>query len=283
MRALAAAVACAAALVAVLLAAYAIGPVERLDADALTGFGNLRNPERVPVAEFVAHLADPLPLLVLLVGVCGAGIALGRTREAAAAVFVVLAANVTTQALKVFLAHPRLQPLGGGVGPVAFPSGHATAATSIAVAAILVAPRRARAAVAACGAAFALAVGLSIILLDWHFPSDVAGGMLIATGFGCLALAMLAAAGSRRPPPVAPAGGLEPGPGGRPELEALAIGAGIAILVAVLASAGELLDYARANTAAAAAAVSLTLVCAVLMVLLTALAGSTERAIGSNA
>jgi hypothetical protein len=87
------------------------------------------------------------------------------------------------------LAHPR-----GGfgefhVGAEAFPSGHATAAMSLALAAILVAPARLRPLVALVGAGFALAVGFAIVSLDYHFPSDVAGGYLVATGwcFGALA------------------------------------------------------------------------------------------------
>lgn len=265
LRPLAAALACALALVGVLLAAYAVGPIERLDADALTGFGNLRSPERVPVADFVAHLADPVPLLAMLAGLGALGLSWGRPRHVAAAVFAVVGANVTTQLLKVFLAHPRLQPLGGEVSPVAFPSGHATAAMSVAVAALLVSPRRYRPLGAAAGAAFALAVSLSIVVLDWHYPSDVLGGMLIATGFGFLGIAGVRAletvvpdAGDERPG--SPAAGDE-----RVGLEVAAAALGAAALVVGLASAGELLDYARANTAATAAAATLTLASAALV------------------
>ena len=84
---------------------------------------------------------------------------------------------------------------GHGVGPVSFPSGHATAAMSMAVALVLVAPRGHRWAAVILGAAYALAISVTVIILGWHYPSDVLAGTLVATGFGFLAIAGLRAAG----------------------------------------------------------------------------------------
>ena len=44
--------------------------------------------------------------------------------------------------------------------------------------------------VALVAAAFALAVGFAIVSLDWHFPSDVAGGYLLAAAWCFAALAV---------------------------------------------------------------------------------------------
>jgi membrane-associated phospholipid phosphatase len=251
-RALAAAAACAGVLAAVLLAAYAIGPVERFDARALIGFAEAYTPDRGEVAELVAHLADPLPLAAMLLALCGLGALAGRPRHAVAALFVVGGANVTTQLLKLALAHPRVNPT---VDPVAFPSGHATAAMSISLAAVLVAPPSLRPAVGALAAAYALAVSLAILLLDWHYPSDVLGGMLVAACFGFLALAGLRLAEHRWPRPDSPArAGSRRLRVARALLEALVAAAAAAVLVIGLARLEGAFAYARFSTAAAAAA-----------------------------
>ncbi len=78
----------------------------------------------------------------------------GRRAHLIAALAAVAGAAVTTQLLKV---GPRPSAgaagLGHGIGPVSFPSGHATAAMSMAVALVLVAPRGHRWAAVVLGAA----------------------------------------------------------------------------------------------------------------------------------
>ena len=193
---LAAWIGCALALVLLALVAYGIDAAQRADATLLTKF-IARDDSFGPFAEAIAHLADPLPLLLLLIGACAIALRRGRPLEAVAAIVVVAGANLTTQALKVALAHPRYQSVLGSdqLGAVAFPSGHATAATSIAIAFALVVPRNWRLAVAAIGTWFVLAVGCSAMVLAWHFPSDVVGGILVACGWGFAALAALRALG----------------------------------------------------------------------------------------
>ncbi len=198
---LGAAAACAITFLALLAFAYGVSPTARLDATALHGLAALRGPWTDPVAHLFTRLADPLPLLVMLGGVFACGWALGRRRQAVAAVALVASANVTTQILKLVLAHPRVQPALGGdpLGPEAFPSGHATAAKSIALAAVLVAPARWRAGVAAVATAYVVGVCTSVLVLAWHFPSDVVGGLLVASGFFFSAVAaMRAVPGSYR-------------------------------------------------------------------------------------
>jgi hypothetical protein len=70
---------------------------------------------------------------------------------------------------------------------------------ALALAAILVAPQAWRPIVAIGGAIFALAVSESVMLLAWHFPSDVAGGYLVATSSALTTLAALRAAEQRWP------------------------------------------------------------------------------------
>jgi membrane-associated phospholipid phosphatase len=188
---LAAWLACAGALVLLALVAYGIDAAQRLDADLLARFAVHRGSGFGDLAQLLVIFGDPLPLLLMLGA--ASGIALWRQRplDAVAAVIVVAGASLTTQVLKVLLAHPRYQPVLGEhqLSSIAFPSGHATAAASIAIAFAFVAPPRARPAVVAAGACMVTAVGCSVLVLRWHFPSDVLGGILVACGWGFAVLA----------------------------------------------------------------------------------------------
>jgi membrane-associated phospholipid phosphatase len=204
---LAAWLACAAALVLLALVAYGIDAAQRLDAELLTKFIRREDSPAGSLAEVLVHFGDPLPLLAMLAVACGIALRRRRPLDALAAVIVVAGANLTTQALKVLLAHPRFQSILGGeqFGAVAFPSGHATAAASIAIAFLFVVPRNLRPAVAAAGTCLVAAVGCSVMILGWHFPSDVVGGILVASGWGFAVLAalrMAKRAAAPRPPQV---------------------------------------------------------------------------------
>jgi len=187
-RLLSAAAACVVALMALLVVVYESERGAVADERALEGFGELQRPRLVELADAVANAADPAPFaLITVVLVLFAVVRSGVVRGLGAGTILV-GANVTTQVLKPILANPRGTFGEYGVAAEAFPSGHATAAMSIALVAVVVAPRRLRPLVAVGAAGFALAVGFSITALDWHFPSDVAGGYLVAAAwcFGVL-------------------------------------------------------------------------------------------------
>lgn len=247
---------CAVGFGALLVFAYAIGPAERLDATALHGLGTLRGPWTDPIAHLLTHLADPIPLVVMLAALFAWGWTLGRRRQALAALALVAGANVTTQVLKVVLAHPRVQPALGldQLGPAAFPSGHATAAMSIALAAVLVAPAPWRAAVASVATAYVIGVCTSILVLIWHFPSDVLGGMLVASGFFFVAVAAVRSIPD--PGREALRGGVGPAASRRLAEAALPLLGAIGVLA--LLRAPDLLAFARLHTVATAAALALT-------------------------
>ncbi len=107
-----------------------------------------------------------MPLGVMLLATCGLALVAGRRREA--------------------LAVDRHAPWTN-----AFPSGHATAAASIAISLALVAPPRLRPLAIAIGTGLTAVVSVAVIALQWHYPSDVLGGILIASGWGFAALAAL--------------------------------------------------------------------------------------------
>ena len=75
------------------------------------------------------------------------------------------------------------------IGAASWPSGHSTAAMALALCAVLVARAALAAVAAALGGAYAVAVGFAVVLLGWHYPSDVLGGYLMAGTWTALGLA----------------------------------------------------------------------------------------------
>ena len=198
---LAACFACAAALGLLIVLAFGVDASRHLDGRMFLRLAEHRHSDGGTLADAVANLADPLPLLGMLAVACGIALLRGRSSDALAAVLVVAGANVTTQLLKVLLAHPRVKAAIGGdpFEPNTFPSGHTTAAASLAIACAFVAPTAWRGLTLALGAAFALAVGCSVVVIGWHYPSDVLAGLLIAAGWGFAILAATRAIASRSP------------------------------------------------------------------------------------
>ncbi len=193
---------CAAAIAPLAVAAYSYDPAETLDRHLLFDLRREAGLGHTFAAAFV-NLGDLGALLAMLAVVCAIGLAFGRRRE----VLVVAGANVTTQVLKGVLEHARTKAFEHGwelPWPNSFPSGHTTAAASIAVALLLVAPAGYRLLAAAVGAALTGAVGLSVVILGWHYPSDVLGALLVVATWG------LCAVGYLRQRRLMPEVGLEP-------------------------------------------------------------------------
>lgn len=258
-NALTGAIAIAALLPLVYLTAVHVGPVHWLDAAILNGFTNLNGPDVKPVAKFLATLCDPENFVWFAALLVGIALVRRRPRTAAAVVVVLLGASVTTQLLKPALASPRTSPLLDDVGqilPASWPSGHATAAMSLALCAILVAPARRRPWVAALGALFAVAVTFSFLTLDWHYPSDVLGGFLVATTWTLAAVAAVWWSEERWPRREA---GAAPPPL-REVLAPVGISATCAALlvgVVLLARPEQVVSYAHEHTAFVAGAAAL--------------------------
>jgi membrane-associated phospholipid phosphatase len=100
-------------------------------------------------------------------------------------------APLSAELLKPLLAHPHDQLGPKYITNASWPSGHATAALTLAWCAVLVAEPARRGLVAMLGLAFSAAVGVALLVLAWHMPSDVIGGYLLATLWVALALAVL--------------------------------------------------------------------------------------------
>jgi membrane-associated phospholipid phosphatase len=178
--------------------AFHVGAVERADVKILGGFTDLHRVHVDPIAQFIADLCNPNPYVYFAGAVVLIALARRRTGVALVIAAILLGANVSTQLLKPLLAAPRPVPQSVGlIAAAAWPSGHATAAMSLALCSVLAAPARLRPMVAALGAAFAVAVSYSFLALGWHFPSDVFGGFLVAAIWTLLGIAVLFAVRAR--------------------------------------------------------------------------------------
>lgn len=193
---------CAGLLILTWVLAFHVGAFRHADQSIYDGFGGLRRPRVNSLANFIAGLCNPRPYVYLIGAPVLIALFRRRPRVAVAIAAILLGANLTTQLLKPLLAEPRPDATLGGairVSPASWPSGHATAAMSLALCFVLAVPWRLRAAAAALGAAFAIAVSYSFLTLGWHYPSDVFGGFLVAGIWTLLAVAAVSAADTRWP------------------------------------------------------------------------------------
>ena len=214
------------------LTAIHVAGARALDARALQTFTGVAKPPLTPSIHGIAGFADPWPIIGT--GAALVVLALLRRRWWMAAVVPLIlgAANVTTQLLKPALGDLRVVPLDGydGVYLGSWPSGHSTAAMSLALCLVLVSGPRLRPLAALAGAGYAVAVGYALVVLGYHLPSDVFGGYLVAATFTLLGAAALSALEAHRPLGATAAAGSPP-----PALSAPALAAYAALAAALIA------------------------------------------------
>ena len=189
-RPLAAAAACAALATAVYMVFTNVALAQRVDLHVLEDAMAHQTATRATLATDLVTLFDPVPFAVATCLLVAGAILAGRTRAGLAAGGAVLAAAVTTEVLKQLLAVQRPFPADHYMPAASWPSGHTTAIVSLLLALVIVMPPRLRppVAVLACITG-ALALG-SIVLMGFHYPSDVVGGVLVSTGWSAIALAV---------------------------------------------------------------------------------------------
>ncbi len=190
---------CAAALALVWCLAELVPAVHLRDAIVLGHFMQLSGPRVNPALRTLLHLLDPT--LYVLWGIALVALALARSRpRTALAIAVVLALSpLSAEVLKPLLSHGNAGYHGTQLGVSSWPSGHATAALTLALCAVLAVPPRWRAVTAVIGILFAAVAGAGLLILAKHMPSDVVGGYLTATMWVALAVAALRAAELRWP------------------------------------------------------------------------------------
>jgi membrane-associated phospholipid phosphatase len=223
---------CAVFAALIYVAAVWVPAVREADLRTLEGFMGLWALPGAPLSLDFVGLFDPVPFAALAGTLVVAAFVAGRPRAAAVALLTMVGAGITTQVLKPLLATQRDYPVGHFMGPEAFPSGHTTAAMSFALALVIVSSPRWRPLAAAAGGLVIVAMVFSLLVLGSHYPSDVAGGLLVSTGWACLSTAALRL--ELRPTVLGPS------------LAATILAAGGAL--AVLLRPVEAYDYAVANT-----------------------------------
>ena len=185
----------AAALVWVLAELVPAGHVR--DAILLRHFTLLSGPHVDGAANALLALLSPVPLACWGLALVLFALARGLRREALAVSLIVAFAPLSADRLKPLLAHAHAGSVH--IAAASWPSGHSAAALALALCAVLLAPPRTRVPVALAGAAFALAVGVALLVRAWHMPSDVLGGYLVAALWAALAVAGLRASARRWP------------------------------------------------------------------------------------
>ena len=235
-------------------AAFRSAAGARVDQAILGGFLGLGTEHTEALATRAARLADPGAIVLFTAAMVALALRRRRARAGLMVLGVMAAANASTQALKRLTAEPRtLESLTTHVAPESWPSGHATAALTAGLCLIAVTPSRLRPLAAALGAALARGVGYAVLLLGWHFPSDVLGGYCVATAWTLIGLALLWAVergGPRlatdRPPSRIPAAPLA--------VVLVIAGIGAALAAVALARLDPALVYDKPNAAFVVAA-----------------------------
>jgi len=259
---------CALAVVALWFAANDLASGRELDAaigDELhTALAGLN----VALLKGASSLADTLPIAVGSIALAALAWLRGGRRLALTVALVLLVANVATQLTQPVLGDARHVDLSGtGLeGSGSWPSGHAMAAMLLALLAILVAGPRLRAVTAIAGLAYALALGVALVALGGHLPSDVLAGYLVAAAFAAAGTAAHPAQGAgaqaaARTPRMAPA------LGALAAAAVLASGIGKALVTRRDEVAGALGDVPLVLGAAAAMTVAVMVGAAAVLVL----------------
>jgi membrane-associated phospholipid phosphatase len=166
--------------IALYVLALGVEPGFRADHDALAAQAATRLGVLGPLRDLLDTISIGSLALATL-GTVAIGLWRGRPDIAVAVVVMLVGANATTQVLKevLFSADP-LALEGEREFPGAFPSGHATAAASVGLAAVTAVGAGLRRSTATLAVLYAVAVGIATVALGWHYPSDVVGGFLVA-------------------------------------------------------------------------------------------------------
>jgi membrane-associated phospholipid phosphatase len=256
---------CAAALAVTGVLAKLVPLTQQGDARTLNGFVGNNAPRLTPALDHIAHLADPAPYALAGLALALVALLRGRWRVALAIPLIFVITGASTESLKHLLATPRLDEWLGDaqISAASWPSGHATAAMTMALCAVLAAPPRLRPTVAALGGGFAIAVAYAILTLGWHFPSDVVGGFLVAATYSLLAIAVIAATERRWPSRRAAAEAATRPIDVVPALAVAMLAAGAAIGLA-LARPHALVGYATTHTTFVAGALGIAAVAVIL-------------------
>jgi membrane-associated phospholipid phosphatase len=158
-----------------------------LDTAALTG--NTIGQDRIEgLVGSVLNAMSAVSLLAAMIFVGFIALIRGRVALAVVTTLFIAGANLSTQILKYVIDRPNF-----GVDPErayagnSLPSGHTAIAASVAVALVLVLPRRLRAGGALLGAAYTSLAGVATLSAGWHRPSDAVAALLVVGAWAAAA------------------------------------------------------------------------------------------------
>lgn len=184
-------------LAAVVLAALLLGgPQSRVDPAVLAAFASA---PLVPAARLLTHLGDVTTMLAAALLAAGWLLWRGHRRRAILLLVIVISERLLIEAMKNGFDRARPDPLGHQVAVhnLAFPSGHSANAMAgwLAIALLATSPRLRRPAIA-LALAIAFVTGLCRLVLQVHWPSDVAGGWAFGAAWTLLLVRLF---GTARP------------------------------------------------------------------------------------
>jgi membrane-associated phospholipid phosphatase len=131
---------CVAALALTWVVAALVPATHVKDAVALHDFTLLGGPRADDLANALLHLLEPALYILWAILLMAVALRRGRPRVALAVAVVMGMAPATAELLKPLLAHPHAPIYGDEISAASWPSGHASAATALAMSAVLVAP-----------------------------------------------------------------------------------------------------------------------------------------------
>jgi membrane-associated phospholipid phosphatase len=186
---------CAVGFAVIVVLAYWVGPTERLDRSVLDAL-NTRPDTFINEVSYVGFQIVNFRPAWVLAGALAVLIALAqwRIRDAVFAAALIAGAGGLVLIFKALLANPRYQPV-----PVdsdaypwkeAFPSGHSAGSLAWSLAFLSVVPISWRRPTAIVGVVFTLYISFGVLVLNYHYPSDVLGGWLLAAGWWFALLAL---------------------------------------------------------------------------------------------
>lgn len=152
---------------------------DTIDTRTLSAIRPLDTPATHAGWEALTRIGSPSSYLFFCLALMLVAAVRHRRRWVLVAPLTMLGSALTAQALKQVLAIPR-PDVPFLIGDAAWPSGHSTAAMTVALLAVLIAPRRMRPTVATLGAFGAVCVGFGMVAVGGHYPTDIFGGYLWA-------------------------------------------------------------------------------------------------------
>jgi membrane-associated phospholipid phosphatase len=168
---------------------------QSLDTAAMRG-ADVDHPKVVAVLDRALNGTTLASLVLVCVAAAAIGVLRRRLDVAIGAALLVIGANLTTQLLKTRLDRPNLDEFPA---PNSFPSGHTTAAASVAFALIIALPHAVRGMVTLIGATYVTVIAVATVWAEWHRPSDTVAGLLVVLAWGGLVATLVRAGRWRRP------------------------------------------------------------------------------------